>query len=76
MKGEAWLSAFNRVMFGLALLFFFLAVFEKLANLNGRTISFVGYAPGRLLEFSGIMLLFVIAVTLRRIRSELRARRG
>jgi hypothetical protein len=60
----------------LALLLFFLAGFEKLANLNGRTIAFVGYAPGRLLEFSGIMLLFVITVTLRRIRSELVARRG
>ncbi len=76
MKGEAWMSAFSRVMFALALLLFFLAGIEKLANLNGRTIAFVGYAPGRLLEFSGIMLLFVITVTLRRIRSELGARRG
>jgi len=76
MKGEAWLSVFSRVMFVLALLLFLLAGIEKLANLNGRTIAFLGYTPGRLLEFSGIMLLFVITVTLRRIRSELHARRG
>ena len=71
MKIETWISTFSRIMFVVAMLFFGLAVFEKLANLNGQTITFITYEPGRLLEFSAIMLLFVVTVTLRRIRKEL-----
>ncbi|MBU0740848.1 hypothetical protein KKA85_04240 [bacterium] len=75
MRIETWMSVFSRMMFIVAMLFFFLAVFEKIANLNGQTLSFINYEPGRLLEFSAIMLLFVITVTLRRIRKETGKRR-
>ena len=71
MSVETWLSFFSRLMFVVALLLFALAVVEKIANLNGQTLSFIQYEPGRLLEFSGIILLFVITVTLRRIRKSL-----
>lgn len=71
MNIESWMSTFSRIMFAVALVFFALAVLEKLANLNGQTITFITYEPGRLLEFAGIMLLFVITVTMRRIRKEL-----
>ncbi len=75
MRIETWMSVFSRIMFIAAVVCFFLAVFEKLANLNGQTLSFINYEPGRLLEFAAIMLLFVITVTLRRIRKELSTRR-
>ncbi len=71
MRFETFLSAFSRTLFVVALLLFVLAAFEKAANLNGQTLAFLDYTPGRLLEFAGIMLLFVIAVTLRRIRKGL-----
>ena len=68
MRIETWMSTFSRIMFVAAMLFFILAVLEKIANLNGQTITFITYEPGRLLEFAGIMLIFVMTVTLRRIR--------
>lgn len=74
MTIETCMSVFSRLMFVAALLCFVLAVLEKIANLNGQTLSFIGYEPGRLFEFSAIMLLFVITVTLRRIRKELQAK--
>ncbi len=74
MRIETWMSTFSRIMFVAAMLFFILAVLEKIANLNGQTITFITYEPGRLLEFAGIMLIFVMTVTLRRIRKELSGR--
>ena len=47
-----------------------LAVWEKLANLLGLTLLRV-YSPWRLLEFSVVVLLFVIALQLREIRISL-----
>ena len=75
MRIESWMSAFSRVMFVVALLCFVTAVMEKIANLNNQTLIFVTHEPGRLLEFSAILLLFVITVTLRRIRKELSGRK-
>jgi hypothetical protein len=71
MSIEKLLSVFSRVMFVAALLLLALAVVEKIANLNGQTLSFIQYEPGRLLEFSGLIMIFVISVTLRRIRKAL-----
>ncbi len=45
-----------------------LAVWEKLANIFGYTLLRV-FTPWRLLEFSAIALLFVIALQLREIKS-------
>jgi hypothetical protein len=74
MRFETLLSVFSRTLFIAALLFFGLAAAEKIANLNGQTLVFIDYTPGRLVEFAAIMLLFVITVTLRRIRKGLEDR--
>lgn len=59
-----WLvRALFLVAFGLA----GLAAFEKVANVAGYTVLRL-YTPGRLLEFSVVVLLFVIALLLRDIR--------
>jgi hypothetical protein len=49
-----------------------LAIWEKLANLTGRTLVILGgYTPSRLLELAAIALLFVIAIQLREIKRAL-----
>jgi len=75
MRFETLLSAFSRTLFVVALLVFVMALVEKVANMNGQTLAFMDYSPGRLLEFAAILLLFVVTVTLRRIRKELSNRR-
>ena len=62
-------SVVSRILFIGAFLLAGLAIWEKLANLSGFTITLLGgYIPARLLEFSVILLLFVIALQLREIR--------
>ena len=59
----------SRVLFVLAFALAVLAVWEKLANLVGRSLVFLGgLAPSRLLELSVMALLFVIALQLREIK--------
>ena len=41
-------------------------------NLLGYKLLWINYAPGRLLELSAILLVFVIVIFLRQIRDELR----
>ena len=72
MQLEKALSLINRLFFGAAFVLMGIAVLEKLVNLNGYTILGAHYTPGRMLEFSGILMLFVIAMLLRNIREELR----
>jgi hypothetical protein len=62
-------KAANRALFVLAIALAVLAVWEKVANLVGRTLVVLGgYSPSRLLELAAIALLFVIALQLREIR--------
>lgn len=49
------------------------AVWEKLANLMGMTLTRGYYSNTQLLEFSAIALLFVLALQLREIKSVLSA---
>jgi hypothetical protein len=72
MKAQEWSSLFNRIFFVVAFLTLMLAIVEKIFNLAGYTIVGGQYTPGRLFEFSAILLLFVIALLLRNIREELR----
>lgn len=60
-----------RVLFVVAFLLGCLAVWEKLARLFGYTILGRYYEPWRLLEFSAVILLFVIALQLREIKMSL-----
>ncbi len=62
-------SVVSRILFIGAFLLTALAIWEKLANLFGFTITLLGgYVPSRLLELSAIALLFVIALQLREIK--------
>ncbi len=45
-----------------------LSVWEKLANMAGLTVLRGYYTSGRLLEFSAVALLFVIALQLREMK--------
>ncbi len=61
-------SIVSRILFIVSFVLAGLAVWEKLANIFGYTFLRI-YSPGRLLEFSAIALLFVIALQLREIKS-------
>ena len=63
-------SLFNRAFFLGAFLLLVVAVAEKAANVGGYTIIGQAYAPGRLVEFAAILLLFVITLLLREIRDQ------
>ncbi len=72
--GSKWVSLLSRVLFLAAFLLLAIAVVERLVNYAGFTIVGSAYTAGRMLEFAGIMLLFVIAIVLRQARDELRKR--
>lgn len=71
MSSGFWESIMSRVFFFAAFLLLAVAVFERLINYFGFTILGSSYTPGRMLEFAGIMLLFVIALLLRQTREGL-----
>ena len=64
---EKLASLVSRILFVLAFVFAAFAVWEKLANMFGYTLLRI-YSPWRLLEFSAIVLLFLIALQLREIK--------
>ena len=68
----AWMSLVSRILFLAAFLLLVIAVVERFVNYFGYTILLGGYTSGRMLEFAGIMLLFVITLLLREARDELR----
>lgn len=75
MGSEFWSSLMSRVLFFAAFLLLAVAILERLVNYFGFTILGASYTPGRMLEFAGIMLLFVIALLMRQTREELRSKR-
>ncbi len=70
------MSLVCRVLFLVAFLMAALALWEKVANLAGFTVLGVrdSIGAGRLLEISGITLLFVIALQLRELAHALKAK--
>ena len=62
------ISISSRIAFVVACVLAGMAVWEKLANLVGFTVLRGHYTPARLLEFSIVALLFVIALQLREIK--------
>jgi len=66
-------SIFNRLFFVAAFLLFAVGLVEKAANLFGYTVVGGMYSAGRLFEFAGIMLLFVITLLLRDVRDRARS---
>ena len=65
-------SLFSRLFFGVALTMLTVAVWEWILQLFGWTLTWMPYVPGRLFEFAGILMIFVIAMLLRQIRDALR----
>jgi hypothetical protein len=62
-----WIGAFALLVF---------AVLEALVNFRGYTILSGAYSPGRLLELSAVLLVFVLSLLLRQIRQELRSEKA
>ena len=65
-------SLASRLFFVAALVLLALAVLERAAVIMGHTILQGSYTAGRMLEFSALLVTFVIALLLRQIREELR----
>jgi hypothetical protein len=68
---ERLISLVSRVLVIIAFALASIALWEKVANLFGLTVT-RGYAPWRLLEFTIVVLLFVIALQLREIKTSIR----
>ena len=64
-------SIFCRLFFAVALLLLLLSLWDRFLMFFGWTLSWVTYTPGRVLEFSAMLMTFVIALILRQIREEL-----
>lgn len=62
-------SITSRILFLVAFALAGLAAWEKLANMVGLSLTFLGgYVPSRLLEIAVVALLFVIALQLREMK--------
>jgi hypothetical protein len=70
---EKFMSIFSRVAFSISLLLLVIAVWDWLIRYFGWRLSWNIYSPGRLIEFSGIFMVFVIAILLRQIRETMKA---
>ena len=65
-------SFISRVFFIIAFVLIGLAVFDWCIRLFGWTITWIGYNPGRILEISALLMIFVIALQLRAIHQDLK----
>lgn len=63
-----------RILFVASFILSGIAVWEKIANLMGMTLTRGFYSNWQLLEFSAIALLFVMALQLREIKTTLSTR--
>ena len=66
------ISYLSRIFFIFALLIVLVAVWDRIIRIFGWTLSWMTYQPGRLLEISAVLVIFIIAILLRQIRDELR----
>ncbi len=69
-----WSSILSRILFVVAFVLAGLGVWERLARTIGYTLLRDTYDPWRMLEFSVVALLFVVALQLREIKTTLRAK--
>src|SRR5262249_24800758 len=72
MKLDTLSSPVSRVMFMGACALLAIAVLQTISNYFGYTFLRKYYAPGRVLEFSTMCLMFVITILLRQIREALK----
>jgi hypothetical protein len=64
----------NRLFFVGAFVLLALAILERIVNAFGYTLILGSFRPGRLIEFSAILLLFVTVLILRQVRDQLKSR--
>ncbi len=76
MNSDRLNSIASRVFFVGGFVLLGLAFVEGIVSVFGYTIVRGAYQPGRILEFSAIALLFVVALLLRQIREQLRKKNG
>lgn len=69
---ERLTSFVSRLFFFAAFILIAVAIVDRIFNIFGYTILGGEYTSGRMLEFSAIMLVVVIALLLRQIREALR----
>jgi len=67
-------SIVSRVLFFFAVLLLIVGVSDRILRLFDLTLSWVPYEPGRLMELSAILVVFVISLLLRQIREEVKKR--
>jgi hypothetical protein len=65
-------SIICRFFFFIAGILLLLAFLERLVRLFGYTLHWIPYDPIRLIEFSTILIIFVIALLMRQVRELLR----
>ncbi len=75
MTIQTFLHYVARLVFVSAIAAILLAFLELVAQLGNTSLIANLYPPGRLIELAAALLVLVIAITLREIRDELRARR-
>lgn len=71
MTNDRWSSLVARVFFAGAFVLLAAAVMEAVAKFSGYTILRGAWTPSRLLEYSAVLLVFVLALLLRQIRDRL-----
>jgi len=67
-------SVICRLFFIVALLLLILSLWDRFIRLFGWSISLLPYDPGRVFEFSAMLMVFVIALVLRQIRELLKSK--
>jgi len=65
---EKSISLISRCFFLAAFVLLALSLLEAVARQLGYTILRSAFAPGRLLEYAALLLVFVVAMLLRQIR--------
>lgn len=65
-------SIISRLLFFVAAILVLVGLWESVLQLFGYTMSWLSYVPGRLIEFAGILTIFLIALLLRQIRDTIR----
>jgi hypothetical protein len=65
-------SIFCRLTFAVALLLLFIALWDRSLRLFDWKLSWITYAPGRLLEFSAMFMTFAIGFLLLQILKALK----
>lgn len=65
---EKLMSFASRLFFAVALILLIIATLDWLLRLFGWTFSWLSYQPGRMFEFSAILMIFVMVLLLRQIR--------